>query len=84
VADRNILVDTDAFVWLTRGKQQAAKYLPHVQNRRIVLSFASVAELWRGAFARGYNEDSRNRLAADIAATIVVQPTDDLTREWRG
>lgn len=77
-----IVVDTDVFVWLSRGKTQAAAYAPLVRGKRIVLSFATVAELWRGAFALGYSEGSRKKLETDISLTVVVQPTDAITQEW--
>ncbi len=76
------MVDTDVFVWLSRGKAQAARYAPLVVGRRIVLSFATVAELWRGAYTKGYNESSRSDLEAQIGATVVVNPTSALTHQW--
>jgi tRNA(fMet)-specific endonuclease VapC len=79
---RYVLVDTDVFIWLTRGKEQAARYAPLVSGKRIVLSFATVAELWRGAYARDYNETSRRNLEAAIGLTVVVSPTNELTHAW--
>lgn len=77
-----IVVDTDVFIWLTRGKKQAARFVPLVAGKRVVLSFATVAELWRGAYANGYGEASRIKLEADIGLAVVVQPTHALTLEW--
>jgi tRNA(fMet)-specific endonuclease VapC len=77
-----VLVDTDVFIDLTRGKAKAARFLPLVDGQLLVISFVTVAELWRGAYRRGYNEDSRKRLQADIAATVVVTPTEPITHEW--
>jgi predicted nucleic acid-binding protein len=77
-----VVVDTDIFIWLTRGKQQAARYAPLVTGKRMVLSFATVAELWRGAYAQSYNEASRRKLEADTGLAVVVQPTSELTHEW--
>jgi predicted nucleic acid-binding protein len=82
MADPLVLVDTDVFIWLTRGKAKAADYAPLVAKKRIVLSFATVAELWLGAETAGYNAASRHRLEADIGGTVVVTPDNDLTHEW--
>ena len=82
MADSLILVDTDVFIWLTRGKDQAARYAPLVANKRIVLSFVTVAELWRGAYVRQYNEDSRRKLEGDIGSTSVIASDNALTHEW--
>ena len=81
-SDRFIVVDSDAFIWLTRGKRRAADLRPFVEERRIVLSFVSVAELRRGAIRLGYNEESRRRMEEEIAATLVVAPNDALSNEW--
>lgn len=80
--DDFILLDTDVFISLTRGQRSAVAYAPLVSGHLPVLSFASVAELWRGAYAREYNDDSRRRLESAIAATVVVPPTDGLTHAW--
>ena len=77
-----VLVDTDVFIDLTRGKAKAARYLPLVEGRLLILSFVTVAELWRGAYRLGYNDASRKRLQADIAATVVITPTEAITHEW--
>jgi tRNA(fMet)-specific endonuclease VapC len=82
MADSLVLVDTDVFIWLTRGKDQAARYAPLVANKRIVLSFVTVAELWRGAYRRQYNDDSRRKLEGDIGTTSVIAPDNALTHVW--
>lgn len=82
MADALVLVDTDIFIWLTRGKKQAVRYAPLVANKRIVLSFVTVAELWRGAYARKYNDDSRRKLEGDIGSASVIAPDNALTHEW--
>jgi tRNA(fMet)-specific endonuclease VapC len=79
---QHLVIDTDIFVWLTRGKKQAAPYASIVTGKRMVLSFATVAELWRGAHTQKYGETSRKKLEADIGLAIVVPPTNELTHEW--
>jgi predicted nucleic acid-binding protein len=78
-----IVVDTNVFIYLTRGaSEKAAQYAPFVNDKRIVLSFATVAELWRGAVTQQYGDAKRKRLAADIDVAIVVPPDDALSRRW--
>lgn len=78
-----IVVDTNVFIYLTRGaSKKADEYAKFVNDKRIVLSFATVAELWRGAATREYGEAKRKRLAADIDVAIVVPPDDALSRQW--
>jgi predicted nucleic acid-binding protein len=78
----HVVVDTDVFIWLSRGKAQATRYAPYVVGQRVVLSFATVAELWRGAYTRGYSQASRSKLEVEIGTTVVVNPTSALTHEW--
>lgn len=78
-----IVVDTSAFIYLTRGASpKASEYAPFVNEKTIVLSFATVAELWRGAITQNYGEKKRKRLAADIGVAIVVPPNEPLSRLW--
>jgi predicted nucleic acid-binding protein len=78
-----IVVDTNVFIYLTRGgSDKAAEYGSFVNGKRIVLSFATVAELWRGATTQGYGDKKRKRLAADIGVAIVVPPNEALSRLW--
>lgn len=84
MATQHLVVDTDIFVWLTRGKKQAVPYAPLVAGKRMVLSFATVAELWRGAHTQKYGEASKTKLEADIGLAVVVPPTSALTHEWAG
>jgi tRNA(fMet)-specific endonuclease VapC len=79
---QHVVVDTDIFIWLTRGKKEAVRYAPLVSGKRIVVSFATVAELWRGAHTQGYGESSKKKLEADIGLAVVVPPTSGLTHEW--
>ncbi len=48
----------------------------------MALSFATVAELWRGAYAKDYNPDSRRRLDAAIRQCVVIPPTQAVTDRW--
>jgi predicted nucleic acid-binding protein len=77
-----VLVDTSAYINLTRGRARSQHLIPHVDGKRLVMSFVTVAELRRGAYARGYNAESWRQLDADVSAVIVVPPDDDLSHEW--
>jgi predicted nucleic acid-binding protein len=81
-SERFVLVDTDAFVHLSRGQAKAGELAPYVESRRIVLSFVTVAEMRRGAYRRGYGEASWRRMEADIASAVVVAPSDAVSHEW--
>lgn len=77
-----VLIDTNAFINLTRGRESTSRLLPHVDGKRIVLSFVTVAELRRGAYVRGYGEESWRQLDVDVSSAVVVPPNDGLSHEW--
>jgi hypothetical protein len=82
VAEPFVLVDTNVFIHLTRGRGKSERFRSFVAESRIVVSFVTVAELRLGAYVRGYNEESRRRMEAEIGGSLVVPPSDDLSREW--
>lgn len=41
-----------------------------------------MAEVRRGAYRLGYNEESWRRLESDIAQAVVVSPTNELSHGW--
>jgi predicted nucleic acid-binding protein len=81
-ASAYVVLDTDVFIWINRGRRQATRYMSLLDGKRMILSFATVAELWRGAYVQNYSEASRRRLEADIGTAVVVPPTNALTHEW--
>jgi predicted nucleic acid-binding protein len=82
LADPYVLVDTNAFIDLTRSQTRGRVLRRFVEQSRIVLSFVTVAELRLGALIRGYNDASRRRMESEIASAVVVSPTDQLSHEW--
>ncbi len=40
-----VLLDTDVVSFLLKGDSRAEAYVPHLQDRRLALSFMTVAEL---------------------------------------
>jgi len=82
LATSYVLVDTNAFINLTRGRARSQHLVPYVEGKRLVMSFVTVAELRRGGRTRGYGDASWRQLEADIATAVVVPPDDDLSHEW--
>lgn len=75
------MIDTVAFSALfhqARRPAIAAPYLRIVSGRKLVLSFATVAELRFGALKGGWGDLRRRALERDLATLPVVQPDDQL------
>ncbi len=77
-----IVVDTDVISFLLKDDTRAQLYRPHLQDKMLVVSFMTIAELYQWAYQRNWGE---KRLAwlEDRLHTFVIAPYDnDLCRQW--
>jgi tRNA(fMet)-specific endonuclease VapC len=54
----------------------------HIRDRLPTVSFVTPAELWRGAFERGYGDKRRQDVSEIIDTLVVVPSTAELAEEW--
>jgi tRNA(fMet)-specific endonuclease VapC len=77
-----VVVDTDVISFLLKDDTRAQTYRPHLQDKTLVLSFMTVAELYQWAYRRNWSEKRRAWLE-DRLHTFVIAPYDnDLCRQW--
>ncbi len=57
-----VLLDTDVVSFLLKGDSRAEAYVPHLQDRRLALSFMTVAELYQWAAVRNWGARRRQQL----------------------
>ncbi len=77
-----LLVDTDAFSWITWQRGLAAEFARLIEGHVVALSFASVGELRAGALVNEWGEKRRQALEDRIAQYIVLEATDAVTRRF--
>lgn len=76
-----VLLDTDVIIDIERGTS-GERWHPHIEGQIPAASFVTPAELWRGAYERGYGE-ARNQEIREIIETLLVIPsTAALSEEW--
>ena len=63
-----------------RHPAKAARFRALVDDRPIVISFATVTELRYCALRSGWGDLRRRALERDLGRLLVVQPDDDLMR----
>jgi predicted nucleic acid-binding protein len=82
--DRPVVVDTTVFsALLISGRVDLRRlYRPHLEGRRIVLSFQTVAEIRFGALNAGWGSRRHEELETRIRRTTVVAPDDHLTTAY--
>ncbi len=77
-----ILLDTDVFSYFLRRDSRAERFRPFLAGREIVVSFQTVAELYRGAYERNWGELRMARLHRMLAATTVTPATVQVSLRW--
>jgi tRNA(fMet)-specific endonuclease VapC len=79
----SVVVDTCILSALFRGGSLATSYRPHVASKRLIISFMTLAELYRWPLERGWGESRRGNLEAYIDRRCVVYPFNRaLCRQW--
>jgi tRNA(fMet)-specific endonuclease VapC len=81
-AQQRLLVDTDVVSFLFRHDTRAALYRPHLDNRLLVVSFMTLAELEQWALLRNWGQNRRAALEAHLASFTVFPYDRDLCRWW--
>lgn len=77
-----VLLDTDVFSHLLRGGERAARWLPHVTGRYVLVSFITAGELKAWAESRNWGQVKRDALAARLRSTVVVPYDSALIDEY--
>jgi tRNA(fMet)-specific endonuclease VapC len=67
-----VLLDTDVFSYLWSGGPRAEPFRTAVERRRPCISFATVAELYRGAEKKGWGSTKLASLETHLESTLVV------------
>ena len=75
-----VLLDTDVYSFLTRTDPRGEPFRAALEGRRLCLSFATVAELHKGARKRGWGEDRIRAMDADIQRYVVIPYDAGLAR----
>lgn len=78
----DVVVDTDVVSFIFKGDTRAALYAPHLNGKRLVISFMTVAELDRWAIERGWGERRRAALEERLRSFLVYPFTRALCRTW--
>jgi len=78
----SVLIDTDVFSFLFKGDTRGQRYTAHLAERRLCVSFMSVAELHSWAIIRGWGASRRRALASTLNQFVVLPYDAQLTLRW--
>ncbi len=78
--DEAVLLDTDVFSYIARGDPRAEPFRRHLEGRRLCLSFATVAEVYKGFYRARWTEDRMARVEQHLKNFVVVPYDFELSR----
>ena len=76
------LVDTDVVSFLFKGHSSAYLYLPDLKDRKLGISFMTLAELDRWALQARWGEARLQRFRQYLEGYILVPYSRDLCKKW--
>lgn len=77
-----LLLDTDVASFLFKGSPRADAYGPLLEDKRLALSFMSVAECYRWTLKRSWGHEKVEQLRSVLQRYIVVPYDNDLAWAW--
>jgi tRNA(fMet)-specific endonuclease VapC len=76
------VVDTDVVSFLVRRDSRAHLYLPHLQDRLLVISFMTLAELQRWVLRYNWGQRRQAILDTELQRYIIDWPDAELCERW--
>lgn len=76
----NVLLDTDVFSYLWKGDAQGEPFRRAIEGRRACVSFATVAEVYKGAAMKRWGSAKIAQLETHLRSAVVVPYDIELAR----
>ena len=76
MSNDSIILDTNILSYLLKGGPLAEVYAPHLQNKRLAISFITVGEVYFGAEKANWGEKRRKEWE-DRLHNFIVMPYDN-------
>jgi predicted nucleic acid-binding protein len=77
-----IVVDTDVVSFVFKSAPIADRYTPHLQDRQLLISFMTEAELEQWVLLAGWGPKRIDWLREYLKRFLVVPSSRDLARRW--
>ncbi len=77
-----IVVDTDVYSYLLKNSTRARRFSDHLRDCQIVLSFQTVAELFKWTVVRNWQPPRIARLESAMHNCIIVPYDSDMAWTW--
>jgi predicted nucleic acid-binding protein len=77
-----LLLDTNIVSYLMRGDLRAMAYRRYFEGKTLAISFMTVAELYEGAYRRGWSEKKFAGLKEQIKMYLVIPFSPNVCETW--
>ena len=77
-----VVLDTDVVSYLYKQHSLAKAYASILAGHRLYISFMTVAELHKGMYWAGWDNERTLRMEAALQAYTVIQSSGELCRAW--
>ncbi len=77
-----VVLDTNIVSFLERKDPRSQLYRKHIEGRTLAISFATVGELFEGAFRDGWGERRIKGLDEMLQGYVVVPYSPEVCRQW--
>jgi predicted nucleic acid-binding protein len=77
-----VVVDTDVLSFIFEQYTRAALYLPDLENRAVMISFMTEAEMERWALQAGWTQPRQIRLRELLKRFVIAPSSEALSRTW--
>jgi tRNA(fMet)-specific endonuclease VapC len=67
-----VVLDTNIVSYLMKGHELACSYRRHLEGKTLAVSFMTVAELYEGAYRRGWGRRKMTALEAELRKYLVI------------
>jgi tRNA(fMet)-specific endonuclease VapC len=75
-----LLVDTNIISYIMKGDDRAKRYVQHLENKLLAISFITVGELYFWAEKNGWGERKRNTLEAALHNYVVIPYDNEIAK----
>ena len=77
-----LVLDTNIVSFIHRKDTRARLYRGHLEGKQLLISFATVGEIYEGAFREGWGERRLTRLEEPLSRYLVVPFSPSVCRQW--
>lgn len=77
-----VVLDTNVVSFLMKGHGLADGYRPHLEGRRLAISFMTVGELYEGACRAKWGREKLLRLRESVRTYLVIPFSLEVCRQW--